>query len=234
MLARGWAVWTMPVAVTACFVPTPPMRGFPLETAAPVGDRRTGEQLEVTAARGSDIRTQVIAATLRVRRGFGRDTDVAVEATAMHVPPATSGDESLHTRALRAGVKHRLAEWLAVVGGGGAGLFRGGPIVAPDAGLIASWNNGFLEPFVTVRGSLSVPLAPRAVLENGGFRRPQTAWYAPTGLGLRVPVECVAARPGDLCGAVLFGGGIALLTTDLFSDGWTSFLFMSVGTEISF
>jgi hypothetical protein len=212
MDARSAEIAALVLLLNGCIVHTPPARGVPLETAAPVGDGRTGMQLEGARQAGGWGAT---SGALRLRHGIGEDTDISVEATAIRIPPYTTSpppDDRLDTWAFRAGAKHRLSRALAVVGGAGAGIFPGGPFVAPDGGLVTSWNNGIVEPFASLRLSVSLPLESKQVVEDIG-------WTAP--------------RVGDLRGAVLVGATYTWMTEDLFARP-IAFVAYAIGGEISF
>jgi hypothetical protein len=211
-----------------CVVFTPPARGLALETSQPVGMGRTGEQVEVTRVR--DLAT---AGDLRLRRGIGPDTDASAEVTAIAIPGSGDRHDRLDAWALRGGIKHRLAPGFALAGGGGAGIFSGGPFVAPDIGAIASWDNGIVEPFVSLRGSVSVILAPRDVMEEGSPRRPRTTWYVPLTGGVRVPIGPRTPRAGEMAGAVLAGVAWTWRTDDVLGD-WSSMLPFGGAAEITF
>lgn len=219
------------VLVTGCMVHTPPARGVPLETVAPVGEGRTGLQLEGATSPGL-----ATSGALRVRHGVGEDTDLSVEGTAIRIPPYTSSpppDDRLDTWALRAGAKHRLARALAITGGAGAGIFPGGPFVAPDGGLITSWDNGIVEPFASLRLSVSLPLASNKVVEDGRRLVPRRAWYCGPTVGVRVPLGWTPPRRGDLRGAVLAGATYTWRSEDLL-DAPLAFIAFAIGAEITF
>jgi hypothetical protein len=216
-----------------CVVHTPPARGLPLETAAGVGDGRTGMQLEGTRA-GDHLAT---AGALRLRRGLDERTDLSVEGTAIQIPrssPDKPTDQDLNTWGLRAGAKHRLSRALAITGGAGAGLFPGGPFVAPDGGLIASWSNGILEPFAAARVSVSLPLESRHVVEDGSLKVPVRAWYYGPSAGVRLPIGWTAPKPGELRGALLAGVSYTWITQDRLSFATTSFAAYAFAGELTF
>jgi hypothetical protein len=215
-------------------VHTPPARGLVLETSAPAGAGRTGLGVEVDHQAGGNDAT---AGALRLRRGLDASTEISVEGTSIHVPPSDPSkptDQNLDTWAIRAGAKHRLSRAFAVTGGAGGGIYPGGPFVAPDGGLIASWNNGAVEPFAAARISVSLPLESRQVIENGGRKVPVRAWYYGPTLGLRVPLGWGEPKPGELRGAILAGATYTWVVQDLFTGSSTSFMAYGGGAELSF
>lgn len=232
------ARWAFAFAVGAvmsngCIVHTPPARGVPLETAAPVGDARSGLQLEGAKQAGGASAT---SGALRLRHGIDDDTDVSVEATAIRIPPYTTSpppDDRLDTWALRAGAKHRLSRSLALIGGAGAGLFPGGPFVAPDGGLVTSWNNGYVEPFASLRISVSLPLESKKVVEDGRQQVPRRAWYYGPTAGLRVPIGWTGPRRGELRGALLAGATYTWMSEDLLAAP-AAFIAYALGGEMTF
>jgi hypothetical protein len=196
------------ILATRCIPYTPPTRALPLETAAPVGDGRTGVQVE--GAGFASGNSELASAALRARRGVGRDTDVSVESTVMRAGYATS--DRFDTWAQRLGAKRRIACGFALEGGLGGGAFSGGGFGAPDVGAIASWGNGIFEPFAAARGSLSIPLVPRDIGVGDAARPPRVTWFGALTIGARVPIgprarRCAARAGDDVRGALLFGGG---------------------------
>jgi hypothetical protein len=217
------------LAASACSVFTPPTRPFPLETAATAGKGRAGEQLEYGRAWGLGADS----AAMRVRYGIGADTDVSVEGAAIVVPSDGSSPRAgpLRIGTGRAGIKQRLAPWLAVTGGLGGGVFANNAFLGPDIGAIASYENRYVIPFVAVRGATSVPLSPRRVEFGDQSATPRTEWYGHIAIGARVPLGWTEADPGRLRGAVIVG-----LSRTWFLDdqGNSAFDAFAAGAEVGF
>jgi len=194
-------VFSSALGMSACSVLTPPTRPFPLETVATVGNGRTGEQVEI--GRSSDLGAE--SGTMRVRHGLDSETDVSVEGAATNVTSGNS-DPNLRIWSGRAGVKRRVRKWLAVTGGLGGGAFGGNPFLGPDVGGIASWENPYLIPFAALRGSVSVPLAPRPV-DFADQGTPRIEWFGQAALGARFPFGCGCRKPvaGEPRGSLLVG-----------------------------
>ncbi len=213
---------------------SPPARALPLETVAPLPYGATGIQVE-GGTHQTIFGPSVDSGTARVRRGVGDDTDVSVEASVLHV----TGDSAVGTKpdvlTGRIGFKHRVLPFLAFTAGVGGGDSTGGGFVSPDIGAIVAYENPYVVPFFSVRGSLSQPIGARPVNTTGVtdtssyVNTPQLTWIYGATLGLRIPLGW---RADDRVRGSLLGGiGLTAL-----GDRIDSYALMSAsaGAEIVF
>src|SRR5258708_34235711 len=105
MSSRSFIVAGCFLATHGCIPYTPPTRALPLETAAPVGNGRTGVQVEGAGFASGNF--ELASAALRARRGVGRDTDASIASTVMRAGHATS--DRFDTCAAHLGARRRTA-----------------------------------------------------------------------------------------------------------------------------
>lgn len=228
------------IALVGCqtTVFSPPARPMPLETAATLPPGDTGIQVE-GGNHSSVFRPQLWSGTLRVRHGLSENIDLALEASAVHIDAdASSNPTSRNLHSLRGGLKYRVMKHFAVAGGVGGGYSAGGAFMSPDVGPIVAWENRYVVPFVSARGGLSSPIAPRTVdLSSNGdppgttSSRPKPTWLLALAAGLRIPLGRSEPEHGTLRGSLLAGVGVTHLA-DVRDK--VTFLQLSCGGEIVF
>jgi hypothetical protein len=163
-----------------------------------------------------------------------RDGEVSVEGAALVV----QGDPAAGTNPVlgmgRAGF-HSGDRFFGFAAGLGGGWSAAGAFVSPDFALMAGYENCYLVPFASLRASLSLPIAPRAVdiskVSDGvGAHvltpRP-TAAFSP-GLGLKIPVFHRCREVPQSRAALLVG-----LAWSALVDAEQSDTFFGVGTGIA-
>jgi hypothetical protein len=190
---------------------------LPLESAATLAPGETGVQLE-GAAHGAILGLSGESGTLRVRHGVGEDTDASVEVSVLHIDGTSVAGTYPYAFATRAGMKHEVLPWLSLVAGAGGGASAGGGFVSPDLGAVASYENHYLVPFLSVRGGMSVPFAAHAV-DTGSASdpvgkyvyTPQITWMGGAVAGLRVPLGWCGPGPCPVRGSLLGGLGMTYL-----------------------
>lgn len=208
-MARTTRIW-IPAAIslaTGCVhhVYSPPARMLPLESAATLSPGETSVQGEFGGVSWINGAT----ASVRGRRGITDDLDASVEWSVLHVGRESAAGTHPNAYAVRAGARYRALPWLAVTSGVGGGGSSAGGFVSPDLAAIASWENRWVVPFLSARGSLSVPIGAREVDVTGTsdtarfVGKPGRTWLYGATAGLRVPWG--RRDPGALRGSFLAG-----------------------------
>lgn len=222
-LAGSAALVALTAAVAGCshHVYSPPARAFPLETVAPVGEGRTGVQLEGgyhDITWGADA----VSGTGRVRYGVHEEIDMAAEVMAVHIDGDSAAGTSPNIYAARVGGKARVMSFMALAAGIGAGTSAGGPYASPDLGIIAAYENRYVVPFYAVRGFASQPFGAREVdtTEEGEpvgthVDKPRFTRGLATSAGARLLLPWGAEEP---TWALSVGGGVTVLADNAESD----------------
>lgn len=235
-----YAFCALSILVSACsyHAYSPPSRVGLVENAATLGEGRTSVALEGSG--GSVAFASGGGAAARVRRGVSETVDVSLDATFVYLRGPDFDCEGATSpcapgRAEGAGGAGRLgAKWapwgryFAIAGGFGGGGSSMGGFVAPDLGLIASYENEYVVPFVSTLASVSFPLGARSLRFGEHESSPSTTFSLATTLGAKVLVgpQDRAAR-----GALVAGLGLLVLADDEEADtAWSA----TVGGEVSF
>jgi hypothetical protein len=228
-------IW-MPAALslaTGCVhhVYSPPARMLPLESAATLPPGEKSVQGELGGVSWIDGAT----ASVRARRGFTESVDGSVEGSVLHVGRKSSAGTHPNAYAVRAGAKYLVQPWFALGGGVGGGGSSAGGFVSPDVAAIVSWENRWAVPFLSVRGSLSLPVGAREVDVTGTSDtarfagKPGRTWIYGATAGLRVPWGF--RDPGALRGNVLVGVGATHLSDSADDQGVVQ---LGLGAELVF
>ena len=180
--------------------------------------------------------------SLAVRRGLHPNVEGSITATAgvffggsqtcsqFGAPSScrpTNGD--VGGAALRVGVKW--APWernVAIVGGLGGGGSALGGFVAPDLGVIVSYDDGVVVPYASALVGMSQPIGASVYQWGNRASAPTTTLTVTVTGGLKIVVRPARSAVG---GAILLGvGGFGLW------DAWTHFgmLVASLGGEVTF
>ncbi|HEX8792866.1 MAG TPA: hypothetical protein VF765_18095 [Polyangiaceae bacterium] len=202
---------------------------------------QTGLQLEA-ATHGAFLGLSGESGTLRVRRGVEEATDASAEVSVLHIDGSSVAGTFPYAFAGRVGVKHEVRRWLSIVGGAGGGASAGGGFVSPDVAVIVAAENTYAVPFLSLRGSFSVPFDTHPVDTGKAGSDPPGRWvYTPPftwiagGVGgLRIPLPPHSSQEPapDVSGSLLLGAGCTWLAY----DGGTNSVALSLagGGEIVF
>jgi hypothetical protein len=219
------------VAASGCnrHVFSPPARIGVLESAATVGQGRTGVQVE-GSDNGSLLGPDVTTGTLQGRHGISRSVDLSLSSSFVHIKGGAHENPNALTH--RAGAKLGVARWFAVDAGLGAGYSAAGAFVSPDLGVVAAWENPYLVPFYGLTFLASVPIGPRSVDVSHADETPGTHLGKPKPtfgvgslMGLRVPLlpGAKAPRPNEIQGSLLLGWRFLFLADSEDDESFTGF-----------
>lgn len=184
------------VALAGCapHLYSPPGRSLPLEAAATVAPGETALQLEGGVS-SAVFGPGVAHGTARVRHGVAEEIEVVVEGNAvvvLHDDEGPSSDAHRGIYGARVGAKLGFSPHFAFTFGAGAGGSAAGGFVSPDLGIIGSYDNPYVVPFLSLRGFISQPFAVRGVEINHSDRTerftPDLTWGFAWSTGLRIPV----------------------------------------------
>ena len=142
---------------------TPPTTASLLTTAETLADGEVSVGLN-GGAQGAVFGPAVATAGGRLRFGATDDLELVVDGGAYVVGEDSVADEHRGLYTARLGLKYRLHEHFAAIGGLGAGIapafgFFGGI----DGGLVAAYENPYAIPFVAARLSFNAPVNAREV-----------------------------------------------------------------------
>jgi hypothetical protein len=177
---------------------SPPARAINMETAAPVkpGETTVGARGGIV---GALFEPGAAVGTAIVRHGVAPDVEVNGEATYAYV--LLEGQESTaninqNAGATRIGVKAG-NQYAAFTGGLGGGLSAMGGFTAADAGLIFSFANCYVVPFVSTVGFVSTPVGAKSVtFYDGRTSKPGTSFGYGAAAGIEVPLDHARCRAG--------------------------------------
>lgn len=206
--------------IASCFVlgmgcqahiPSPPARAPGLDSPATVGEGESSVMVAAGAVTGGSDGfggKPVFVGNLRGRYGLQKDLDLLVDASAFRVfhDDEVRSDGSRWIGGLHARAKYRVFEHLAIAGGLGGGVHGFGGFVAPEASIIAGYENDYFVPTLETSVSLSLPVAARTgfIRYNNGDvlerHEPQTTFIWSISPGARVPVYCGKAKVSLLLG----------------------------------
>ncbi len=218
---------------------SPPARIGALSSVAPVGENRTGVQVE-GSENGSLFGPDVTTGSLQGRHGISKNVDLSLSSSFLHVKGDSSAMENPNASAYRAGAKLAATSWFAIEGGLGGGYSVAGMFVSPDVGLMAAWENPYLVPFYDLSFLTSIPVDPRTVDTSnadeppGAHRgKPRPTYGVGSVLGLRIPLLPGAKppRPDQLRGSLLAGWRFLFLAD---SEDDESFSGVAGAAEITF
>lgn len=142
---------------------TPPTTASLLTTAETLAEGEVAVGLN-GGAQGAVFGPAVATAGGRLRYGATDDLELVVDGGAYVVSEDSIADEHRGIYTARFGLKYRLHEHFAAIGGLGAGIapafgFFGGI----DGGLVAAYENPYVVPFVAGRVSFNGPVNPSEV-----------------------------------------------------------------------
>jgi len=181
---------------TACspIALSPPIRSVPLETAATAREGHVAIRAGGGIHGGWDVETTPTAGGIGI--GVARDVEVQVDGSfaydqdldhsGRHVSPFFGAG--------RIGVKHRLADYVALTGGVGAGSGPWGAFTGSDLGIILAYENPYLIPFFAARMQLSVPLNAQTetIVDSSNMSSalltPNTTLWLQPSTGVRIPL----------------------------------------------
>jgi hypothetical protein len=156
----------------------------------------------------------VDVATLGLRLGIVDGTELDVEASHGLVVGNDEVTVPRNISAGRVGVKHRLgSSHMAVMGGVGGGYApSAGSFVAADMGLVKSYDNCYLLPFVAYSFILSAPVGAKSVnLGEGNYATAKLTYgFGGTG-GLEIPLDHSRCREGKIPARIQLGLSMQLL-----------------------
>lgn len=194
---------------------SPPGRVLPLETAATLAPGQTAVQAS-GGYHSETLGPTITTGTLQVRHSLGEGAEGVIEGNLLRVIGTPNEDIDPNIYALRLGAKRRLTPWLALTTGLGGGISAGGGFLSPDLGAVASYENRYLTPFLSVRGMYSLPINPQVVdVSSAGapepdLQRPQQTYGLSTAVGFKVPF--LLGNEADMFqGAFLAGAGMSWL-----------------------
>lgn len=223
---------------------TPPATASLLTTAETLAEGEVA--VGATAgAQGAVFGPAVANGGGRLRYGLRDDLELVADGGAYVVGEDGIADEHRGVYTARLGLKYRLHDHVAAVGGLGAGIapafgFFGGV----DAGLVTAWENPYVVPFVAARVAFNGPVRPSEVDTGQGDDPPGEHVAAPdrtlvvgAETGVRIPFGPRIAsgkRMGNLLGALvlthLYDGRGGLIEED---DGVTA-IGGNFGVELRF
>lgn len=192
---------------------TPPSTASLLTTAETLAEGDVAVGLN-GGAQGAVFGPAVATAGGRLRYGVTDDLELVADGGAYVVSEDSIADEHRGIYTARLGLKYRLHEHFAAVGGLGAGIapafgFFGGI----DGGVVAAWENPHVVPFVAGRVSFNGPVRPKRVDTGQRDDEPGEVVAAPdrtlgvsAETGVRVPFGPrlrSGRRMGNLLGAVV-------------------------------
>ena len=142
----------------------------------------------------------VISGNVSARQGVRDDMELGVDLSLMSVDDSNAAlEQDTWIWSGRIGGKwapESLNNVAAITYGFGGGTSTGGDFVSPDLGVVASWNNERIVPFMGLSGFVSQPFNTNPVdisSESQGagthVMEASTAWGFNLFMGLEVPIE---------------------------------------------
>lgn len=240
----------LPCVSSACtpLIYSPPARPIAQATAGTLGKARSAVQVNSSyygafAAFGGG--GKIVAASVQGRHGLTDGLDVVVDASLFRILNNTvfrtgnsTVDNDPNIFAMRVGVKQRLHQHFAVFGGLGGGYSpAAGAFLSPDLGVVASSRQCYLDPFFSLSGFLSVPLAPRTLVigitddREPIEERTESAYGFALAVGFKIPLTHDHCGSGPPRVAVTISAAV----TDLIdSEASTLFFSGTGGFEVAF
>lgn len=184
-----------------------PGRVAPLEAAKTVDDGKhsVGAFAGPTEVHGLEM-TQ---ASVRYRQGVGEHVEVGADANLRVVTNMDDGATAVNPtiwsgRLATKWAPEMFGDYFAVIGGIAGGTSEAGQFVSPDLGVVFSYENKYVVPFLSADGYVSVPINAKQVdlskkSQEPGTRvgTPQVTLGLTNTLGVRVPIvlETVTVAP---------------------------------------
>ncbi|MEZ4255560.1 MAG: hypothetical protein R3A78_07560 [Polyangiales bacterium] len=198
-----FSLWFLPVfamvgAGCSVHVYSPPARVPSLESAATVGEGKTGVALG-GGYHGELFGGEIVAGTGRVRHGLDDKTDIVGEASLLgSVNSNDTGTEQpgRYGALGYVGLKRAVTDYLSLQAGLGGGGYAFGGFVAASGGAVLAWENPYVVPFLSTEIGTSLPVGGTEQVvsfEDDGklhsqLHRPSVTGYGSATLGLRIPI----------------------------------------------
>ena len=210
---------------------SPPASPVLLESSATVGKARTAAFANA-GGHGALFGPEVVAGQGGLRVGVGDDVGLSATGSTLVALGGESGDPHPGAYALRLGAKYTPIEHLAVVGGVGGGRSAAGGFASPDVGVIGSYENPYVVPFVGMRALLSQPIRAVTIAIQDGDEQarltPRTTLGGQFSFGARVPLGPRGSAPAQR-GSLLCAGTLTMLADSRQHDTFTG---LQCGAEL--